>query len=176
MGPATVRDWLSGRVRSTRDTGLRRVLQELVEQLALASAEAVTLRRLSADGQRLEPVAWYHPDAEVREAIGQVVHRTTAVADSGLWRPVLREHRPVRYHIPVGGRLADAAPVQASHLERFAVRAMMGAPVLASDGGLVGCTAMLRYGFDAPFGDADEALLTQFAAWTADLLELLEVA
>ncbi|WP_187279925.1 GAF domain-containing protein [Quadrisphaera setariae] len=175
MGPATVRDWLTARVRSTKDSGLRTVLQELVEQLSLASSEAVTLRRLSADGQRLAPVAWYHPDPEVRRTIGEVMQRTTAVADSGLWGPVLRELRPARYHVPLGDPPVGAAPDQASHLRRYPVRALVGAPVLDQRGALVGCAAMLRYGYDAPFTEEDEALLTHFSESTADLLALLEV-
>lgn len=167
-------DWLSARVTSTRDIGLRGVLQELVEHLSVATSEAVTLRRLSADGQRLVPVAWFHPDPSARGAIGEIMSHTTDLADAGLWRPVVEQRGPARWHLPPGTAPAQASQEQAQWLHRYPLRAVMGAPVLDGEA-LLGGVALLRFGRDAPFTDGDEDMLVYFAERVADVLVLLDV-
>nr|WP_305076383.1 GAF domain-containing protein [Quadrisphaera sp. RL12-1S] len=167
-------DWLSARVSSTRDIGLRGVLQELVEHLSLATSEAVTLRRLSADRQRLVPVAWFHPDPSARGAIGEIMSHTAELSDAGLWRPVVEERRPARWHLPPGSAPALASEEQARWLQRYPLRAVMGAPVVGGED-LLGGVALLRFGRDAPFTDDDEGMLVYFAERVADVLVLLDV-
>lgn len=167
-------DWLSARVSSTRDIGLRGVLQELVEHLSLATSEAVTLRRLSADRQRLVPVAWFHPDPSARGAIGEIMSHTAELSDAGLWRPVVQERRPARWHLPPGSAPALASEEQARWLQRYPLRAVMGAPVVGGED-LLGGVALLRFGRDAPFTDDDEGMLVYFAERVADVLVLLDV-
>lgn len=175
MISTATRDWLAARVTSTREIGLRSVLQELVEHLSLATAEAVTLRALSADGQRLVPVAWFHPDPTARAAIGEIMSSTAHLSEAGLWRPVVEELRPARWHVPQGTSPSEASAQQAGYLRRFPLRAVMGVPVLGTGTSLLGGTALLRFGRDAPFTDDDEDLLVSFAARVADLLVLLDV-
>lgn len=176
MTKTAAEEWLSARVSSTRDIGLRGVLQELVEHLSLASGEAVTLRRLSSDGQRLVPVAWYHPDPVARGSIGEIMGHTTDLADAGLWRPVVERRVPARWHVPAGTVPAEASEEQAHWLHLFPLRAVMGAPVTGEDGVLLGGVALLRFGRDAPFTDVDEDMLVYFAHQVADVLVLLDVS
>jgi len=166
-------EWLASRVDDGLQEGLRSLLQSLVEDLCLATAEAATLRRLTTDGRHLVPLAGYHPAPEVQEAIASAMAQTTAVADSGLWRPVVDQQVPVRWHVPVGVVPAEATPAQVEHLRRFPVRAVLGVPLLTSDGALVGGIALHRYSRDAPFTDDDEHLLVAFAAQVADLAALV---
>jgi len=167
--------WLTGKLQTTREVGLRAVLQESVEHLSLATAEAVTLRRTSADGQRLVPLAWYHPDPETRKAIGEIMSHTTDLADAGLWGPVVEGLRPARWHVPPGSSPAEASHEQAGWLHRFPLRAVVGAPVLSPTGVLLGGAALLRFGRDSPFSDDEQAVLVRFTERVADLVELLEV-
>ncbi|PWJ48836.1 GAF domain-containing protein [Quadrisphaera granulorum] len=175
MSTTAALDWLAGRVSSTRDIGLRGVLQELVEHLSMASGEAVTLRRLSDDGQRLVPVAWFHPDPNARAAIGKIMSHTTDLSDAGLWRPVVENLRPTRWHLPPGTAAAEATAEQVEWSQRYPLRAVMCAPVLGRDGELLGGAALLRFGRDAAFTDDDEAMLVFFTEQVADLLVLLDV-
>ncbi|MBC3763948.1 GAF domain-containing protein [Quadrisphaera oryzae] len=153
---------------------LRHLLQELVERLSLATSEAVSLRRLTQDGRTLLTVAWYHPDPEVREATGRVVSAPGSVEDSGMWRPVVGG-RVVRYHMPAGSLPEQASAAQAVLLARYPLRAIMGAPVRAEDGVLLGGVALIRFARDAPFSDADERILIAFAHQVSRLLALVEL-
>jgi len=161
------------RTAGVRDGGVRELLLALAQDLSLATAEAVTLRRLTDDGRWLVPLVSYHPDRGLQAAMAASASAVTPAADSGLWSPVLRDRRPVRWHLPGGSVPTEAVRAQAEHLRRYEVRAVLLAPLHAPDVGLVGGVGLHRYGRDAPFTDADEALLVQFAAQVAGLAALV---
>jgi len=156
-----------------RDEGVRRLLRDLAEDLSLATAEAVSLRRLTKDSRWLVPLVAYHPDRDLQEAIASSASGVTPAAASGLWDPVVRHRRPARWHLPGGASPPEALEAQAEHVRRYRVRALLLAPLLAPTTGLVGGVALHRYGRDAPFTDADEALLVRFAGQVAELVALV---
>jgi len=168
-----VRDWLASRVDSGLQEGLRSLLQSLVEDLCTATGEAATLHRLTTGGQHLVPLAGHHPAPEAQTEVVSAPAQTTSVADSGLWRHVVERSVPVRWHVPAGVVPAEATAEQAEHLRRSPVRAVLAAPLLTSDGELVGGVALHRCALDAPFTEADEHLLVAFAAQVADLAALV---
>ncbi|PWJ48843.1 GAF domain-containing protein [Quadrisphaera granulorum] len=167
------REWLLQKVATTREQRLSELLRELLEQLFLATSEGASLRRLSGDGLRLPPVAWYHPHQELRDSVPRIMEATAAVEDSGTWRSVVRERQVIRYHVPSGRLPVDVSAVQSEVLTRYRVRAGIAAPVIGSADEVVGGVALIRFGVDAPFTDRDEELLTTFAAEVSGLVDVL---
>ena len=169
-GPAA-RAWLLDRIDRRTTEALQSLLRRMTEDLALATAESATLRRLSADGHLLLPVAADHPDPALRAAMLANAHRTEQTTGSGLWRPVIAECRPMRWHIPPGAVPAEASTPQAEHMERYPVRAVLAAPLVTPQRELVGGVSLVRYVVDRPFTDDDEALLLAFAARAALVMQ-----
>jgi len=172
--PATV--WLLSQLDRRCTETARTLLRSMVEDLSLATFEAVTLRVLTEDRQWLLPVAAYHPDAMMRERMTEVMASTAQAANSGLWERVIAEGRPARWHIPPGNVPPDASPKQAEFLRRWPLRAVIGVPLVAHDRAeLIGGVSLLRYVRDVPFTDADEALLVEFARRAELALNFCEV-
>lgn len=169
---SAAREWLLGRVdRRCADWSLG-LLRRLTEDLAMATSDAVTLRRLSGDGRSLLPVAAYHPDPEIRAALLAHMAESAEVTALTAWWSVITERRVRRWHVPPGRALpAEAAPGQADHLRRFPVRAVLFAPLITPDEDLVGGVTLVRYAVDRPFTDAEERLLVDFAARAALAVE-----
>ncbi|MGE5222542.1 MAG: ATP-binding protein [Omnitrophica WOR_2 bacterium] len=60
-----------------------RVTQAFVETTARRTGDACVLRLLSADGQSLDPVAFYHPDPQTLERLNQILIPGTHRTDEG---------------------------------------------------------------------------------------------
>ncbi|MER5673679.1 GAF domain-containing protein [Pseudonocardia alni] len=165
--------WLRAQLDREVDCSVHTLLGAMTERLSIAAGSAATLRRLSADGEWLSPVAAHHPDPGMTAAMTAIMEETAPRARSGLWRPVVEERRAVRYRVDPGSTPAEASDEQARFLDRFPVTAVLGVPV-EHDGRLVGGTALVRYSVPRPFDDADEALLVDFAARAGVVLAMLE--
>lgn len=63
------RAWPPTRVDRRCNEAILTLLRQMTEDLALATVDAITVRRLSADGQWLHPICAYHPDPAFRAAI-----------------------------------------------------------------------------------------------------------
>jgi GAF domain-containing protein len=174
-GSPIVRAWLLTRVDQRCTDTIVALLREMTEDLSLATSEAVTLRRLSADGRWLHPVAAYHPDRRIRTAIMDNMARTAQTTASGLWQPVIGERRVVRWEVPPGSVPPEAAPAQADFLRRYPVRAIIAAPLATPRDEVVGGVALHRYVADRPFTDEDEVLLLDFAERAALAVEFHQV-
>lgn len=168
------RAWLLSRIDRRYTRAIAGLLAGLAEDLSLATADAVTIRRLSPDGRSLHHVAAYHPDREMRAAMAGVMDRTAQAVDSGLWRPIIAERRIIRWHIRDGSAPAEASPSQRQYLSRYPVRAVMGGPVITTDGRLLGGISLVRFVVDRPFTDGDEVLLADAARRAALALEFDE--
>jgi GAF domain-containing protein len=169
--------WLLSRLDQRCAEAAQELLVSMVEDLALATSEAVSLRVLSTDRKWLLPVVAYHPDPMLHERMTEVMTSTAQTADSGLWRRVLAERRPVRWHIAPGDVPADASAEQAEFLRRWPLRAVLGVPLIARDRGeLIGGVSLVRFVRDEPFTDSDEALLVAFARRGELALGLREAA
>lgn len=168
------RAWLLSRIDRRCTRTIAELLNELAEDLSLATADAVTIRRLSGDARSLHHVAAYHPDREMRAALTGVMIRTAQAADSGLWRPIIGERRVIRWCIREGAAPAEASPGQLEYLRRYPVRAVMGGPAITPEGRLMGGVSLVRFVVDRPFTDDDEVLLSDAALRAALALELDE--
>lgn len=166
-------DWLAGQADRLRTATPADAVDGLAEALSLATGEAVTVRRLTADGRSLVAVAVHHPDAGLRAAMREVVHRTSETRSAGLWQEVLDQGRTVVFPVPLGGAVPSAASAaQREFLARWPLRVVAGTPV--RDGAdVVGGVSLLRFVDDRPFTGADLALLETVAEAVAGPLALI---
>jgi GAF domain-containing protein len=163
---------LLSRVDRTGIEAALTLLNTMTEDLSLATSDSVSLRMLSEDGRWLRPVAAYHPDPSIRAMMLNAMQQSAQTATSGLWRPVIEERRPVRTRVPPGSIPETASPLQADHLRRFPIRAVLGVPLITPDDELVGGVALVRYHVDEELTDDDERLLTDFALRVALVVQL----
>ncbi len=77
------------------------LLETITEHMAIATADAVTIRQLSRDGQDLVPVAVHDVD-QARAAAMASIMRQTQRANEGLWKPVVQNQMPLGWQIPAG--------------------------------------------------------------------------
>lgn len=165
--------WLLSRIDGLALDATAGLVESITEHLAVATADAVTVRALSADGTQLVPLVAHHPDPERGAAMAEVMGRTVQRADSGVWQPVLDERRTMRWQLPPGFRPPEASPDQVAFLEEYPVRAIMGTPLVFDDT-VLGGVSVVRFGADEPFTDADEALLIDCASRIAATLAFRE--
>jgi GAF domain-containing protein len=116
-------------------------------------------------------VAVHHPDPEIQAAMTAVMHDTAQRAASGLWGRVCEQRRPIRWRVPPGHVPAEASAAQAALLQRYPIRAILGAPLI-SHGRLLGGASLVRYVVDREFTD-DEVMLCDFGVRAALALECL---
>ena len=162
--------WLLARVDQQCVAAVEELLRFIAEHLAIAMADAVTVRVLSEDGESLLPLAAHHPEPMIASAMASIMRGTTQPADSGLWLPVMRDRKPRRWRMPPGYVPAEASEQQAEFLERFPIRAVLAVPVLREDR-LIGGVSVVRFAVDQEFTDRDEALVVACAARIADALD-----
>jgi GAF domain-containing protein len=155
---AAAERWLLSRVDQRCRTAMDEVFQTIAEYVAIATADAVTIRRLTDDGQNLVPVAVYDGDQHRAAAMSSIMWQTQRI-DEGLWQPVMENRAPLRWHIPSGSSVSHASDEQSSFVHRFGIRAILGMPLINSHE-LVGGMSLVRFGIDRPFDEADEKLMT----------------
>lgn len=162
------RAWLLDRVDRRVAAAIDDALRTVVEHLAVATGDAVSLRSLSRDGAELVPVAAHHPDPEVDRAMSEVMARSAPVR-SGLWQPVVEHRRPARYVLDPAEPDPQASPEQQEFIRRFPITAVVGVPLLEGDE-VVGGMSLVRFTDRRPFEDADEELLQACSARVVPLL------
>ncbi|QNN54111.1 GAF domain-containing protein [Nocardioides mesophilus] len=161
-GASAARLWLVNRVDRRLRDGLRDLLDVLVEELAVVTADAVALRGLSADGRRLVPLAAHHPDVEVQAALLAAMEETTEVGSSGIWQRVMAERTPQRWELAAGDPPPETPATRLGFLAQYPIRAVLAAPMIAR-GQLLGGVIVIRLVNDRPFSEDDEALVCAFA-------------
>ncbi|WP_073458903.1 GAF domain-containing protein [Pseudonocardia thermophila] len=155
------------------DVALRDLLRSMTETLAIASANAATLRALSSDGEWLFPVAAHHPDPRMKTAMTEIMEVTAHRAESGLWRPILDGRAAARFRLATDGDgRAAASAAQRRFLDRYPVSAVLGM-ALRVDGETVGVASLVEFAAGRDHTDDDEALLAEFVAHAAPVVQLL---
>lgn len=163
--------WLVPRIDRRCAEATATTIDVVAEHLAIATGDAVTVRALSADGGSLDPVTAHHPDPAIDAAMSSIMSQTVRLPDTGLWAPVIEARRPRRWHIPEGHVPAEASARQASFLQHYPIRAVLGVPLLVDDR-LVGGMSVVRFSAGGPFTDHDEALVLACATRIAPMLDL----
>ncbi|MER5674826.1 GAF domain-containing protein [Pseudonocardia alni] len=169
--PAPAQLWLLHHVDRVCRRHLDALLLDIGEHIGVATADAVVIRRLSADARTLLPVVAYHPDPVRGAAVARGAAGRDESATGGLWHRALVERRPLRWHITPGEVPDGALPDQARFLDEWAVRAALAVPLFV-DGSPVGGLGLIRFGVDRPFGDDEERLLDSCGHRVAELLAL----
>ncbi|HET7486694.1 MAG TPA: response regulator [Acidimicrobiales bacterium] len=140
----------------------RALLALVADLIGQATGDACTVRLLSEDGSRLEPVSAYHPDPEGLKALRDAMARTDRRPDIGIWGPVMNERRPVRFTVTEEEAPASASPEQVAYLRAARIPGFVAAPLVAR-GRVIGGISLVRYGDAPPFTDDDEAFLADMA-------------
>lgn len=109
------------------------LVETLLEELAIATSAAVSVRMLSGDGRRLVPIGAHHPDPSRSAAMLKVMTDTEQPADSGLWEVVLRTGRPARWYLHDGEPPPEASDHQAAFIEQHVITAVLGLPCSCGD-------------------------------------------
>ncbi|MBI3967851.1 MAG: PAS domain S-box protein [Chloroflexi bacterium] len=138
------------------------LLNVVATRVAETTGDACTVRLLSEDGRWLRPVAAHHPDPELAHAIWEVMGRTAARADAGVWQPVIEGQRTVRVPVAPGPAPPDASEAQADFMRRHPMTSIMGAPLLAR-GRVIGGLSLVRYGQGELHTPEDELFLRDLA-------------
>ena len=168
------RRWLLSRIDRRCREAVDEVLTAVSEHLAIATADAVTIRVLAADDRALHPITAYHPIAWRGAAMAEAMRQTVQPVDTGLWQPVITTGRARRHTMGPGAIPEEASEAQQEFLRKHPVRAVLAAPVLA-EGRVIGGVSVVRFGVDQPFTDEDEALVTEATLRIAPALELQRV-
>lgn len=142
----------------------------MVEDVSVATADAVTIRMLTVDGTQLVRVGAYHPDPQTAAAIASVM-AGTADARSGLWGDVITHRRSRRWHVDPVEPPREASTAQEEFIGRFEVRAVLGVPLL-DQGVVVGGLSLFRIGVDRPYTDEEQELAEVCAALIAPVVGL----
>lgn len=164
------RAWLLDRVDKRCMDTVTSLVSDITDHLAIATSDAVTVRALSGDGASLLPLAAHHPDQRIAASIASVMGQTTEPANRGLWRAVLEEAQPRRWHLPAGHVPADASKKQRAFLEAFPVRAVLAVPVMLGEY-VIGGISVLRFGADKEFDVSDQDLVVACATRVAHVLD-----
>jgi PAS domain S-box-containing protein len=138
----------------------------VTEQTARLTGDVCTMRLLSEDGLRMEPIAGYHADAEVLADAWDVMRQTVETVDSGVWVRAVQERRPVRLLFEQSEAQSEAAPAQLAFIRKYQVSSVIAAPLLAR-GHVLGGIALSRLGGRPPHTHAESQLIADLASRAA---------
>jgi len=140
------------------------LLERVAKLIAEMSGDGCVIRLLSSDQRALVPVTMHHPDPALLGAMAKAALGSTE--EQGIWEPVLRERRTVRFersdnHIP-----SNVSPSQREFMINHNPRAALLVPLIAR-GALVGALGLVRFEAACPYTDAEESLAQTLAARVA---------
>jgi PAS domain S-box-containing protein len=138
----------------------------VTEQTARLTGDVCTMRLLTEDGRRLEPVAGYHPDAGVLADTWDAMRRTVETIDSGVWLGAIQGRRPIRLLFNRAEAQSEAAPVQLEFARKYLATSVIAAPLLAR-GRVLGGIALTRLGGRPPHSAAEMDLIADLASRAA---------
>lgn len=144
-------------------TDLDQLLELIARRAAEVVGEATVLTTVSEDGETLEPVAVFHPDADVRGFLRSVLASAPYRIGQGVAGMVAARREPA----VVSGLDADQlAALGTSHalrfLERHPVHSLAVVPMVAS-GEVVGTLGAVRTVSERPYDDEDVMVLEALA-------------
>jgi PAS domain S-box-containing protein len=135
----------------------------IAEQISRTTGDFCSVVLLSSDGQRIEPVAAYHPDPRVLQDASALLGIPIELNASGPWKTVLQERRSVVIGIDPDHLPANVAPHQARHIQRWRIREAAMIPMVAQDR-VVGGLNLNRMEGSAPLREEDIRLLEGLAS------------
>jgi hypothetical protein len=91
----------------------------VTEQAARLTGDVCTIRLLTDDGLRLEPIAAYHVDAAVVADAWDVMRQTVETIDSGVWLGAIEGRRPIRLLFDRVEARSEAAPLQLAFARKY---------------------------------------------------------
>jgi PAS domain S-box-containing protein len=138
----------------------------VTEQTALLTGDVCTLRLLTEDGLRMEPVAGYHADPAVLADTWAAMRETVETIDSGVWVRAIERRRPVRLLFDQPETRSEAAPAQLAFARKYQATSVIIAPLVAR-GRMLGGIALTRLGGRAPHTGAELRLVADLASRAA---------
>jgi PAS domain-containing protein len=142
------------------------LLAIVAEQISRATGDFCSVVLLSHDGQRIEPVAAYHPDPRVLEEAVAMIGVPIELDAAGPWKTVFQERRPVVIGIDPDNLPPNVAPHQARHIRQWRIREAVMIPMIAHER-IVGGLNLNRMEGSAPLSDQDVKLLEGLATRAA---------
>jgi PAS domain S-box-containing protein len=142
---------------------MQALLAIIAEQISRTTGDFCSVVLLSSDGQRIEPVAAYHPDPRVLQDASALLGIPIELNASGPWKTVLQERRSVVIGIDPDHLPANVAPHQARHIQRWRIREAAMIPMVAQDR-VVGGLNLNRMEGSAPLREEDIRLLEGLAS------------
>jgi len=139
------------------------LLAIVAEHISRATGDLCAVVLLSRDGKRVEPVAAYHPDPNMREYVRGLIGVPIEIDASGPWKKVLQERRPVVIPIDPDHLPPNVAPHQARHIQKWRMRESAMLPMIAQDR-VVGGLNLNRYEGSSPLRPEDIEHLEGLAA------------
>ncbi len=139
------------------------LLAIVAEHISRATGDLCAVVLLSRDGKRVEPVAAYHPDPDMREYVRGLIGVPIEIDASGPWKKVLQERRPVVIPIDPDHLPPNVAPHQARHIQKWRMRESAMLPMIAQDR-VVGGLNLNRYEGSSPLRPEDIEHLEGLAA------------
>lgn len=142
---------------------LPRLLELVARRAAEVVGEAAVLTTVSTDGTRLDPVAVFHADPEVREFVREVAASEPYPVGVGLAGTAAARREPVvvREADQVGSA-APMSPHTRRFLERYPMRSALVVPMMAF-GDVLGTLGAVRIASTDPYDDEDVVALEALA-------------
>jgi len=150
------------------------LLAIVAEHISRATGDLCAVVLLSRDGKRVEPVAAYHPDPNMREYVSGLIGVPIEIDASGPWKTVLQERRPVVIPIDPDHLPPNVAPHQARHIQRWRMRESAMLPMVAQDR-VVGGLNLNRYEGSSPLRPEDIQHLEGLAARAARAIAIAQL-
>ncbi len=146
------------------------LLSIVAEHISRATGDFCSVVLLSPDGQRIEPVAAFHPDPRVLQDAKAFLGVPIELDAAGPWKTVLRDRRAVvvsldPHHLP-----ANIAPHQARHIQKWRIREAAMIPMVARNR-VVGGLNLNRMEGSAPLREDDIKLLESLATRAARAID-----
>jgi len=138
----------------------------VAEHISRATGNFCSVVLLSPDGQRIEPVAAFHPDPRVLQDAQAFLGVPIELDAAGPWKSVLRDRRPVVVSIDPDHLPANIAPHQARHIQKWRIREAAMIPMVAR-GRVVGGLNLNRMEGSPPLSEDDIKLLESLATRAA---------
>jgi PAS domain S-box-containing protein len=147
----------------------------VVEQLATLVGDCCTIRVLSKDGERLEPVAAHHDDPEACAWMKSLIAPEPLAADLFVTR-AFKSNRTLLMTGLSAARLRErAGPRWRDYLDRFAPHSIMVAPMRVP-GRVIGVLTLSRGGAGTAYGEEDVRIAEVLASRAAVTLESARLA
>jgi PAS domain S-box-containing protein len=142
------------------------LLAIVAEQISRATGDFCSVVLLSADGERIEPVAAYHADPRVLGDASALLGVPIELSAAGPWKTVVQERRSVVIGIDPDHLPANIAPHQARNIRKWRIREAAMIPMIAQDR-VVGGLNLNRMEGSAPLREDEIRLLEGLATRAA---------